>query len=69
MICSFVAVYYGWCKMDFREILVLGDRTLHSVLRMIGKDILSLWPDESEETKKWKADFSMVLEVLRRVLG
>jgi hypothetical protein len=34
---------------------------------MIGKDILPLWPDESEETKKLKADFSMVLEVLRCV--
>jgi hypothetical protein len=30
-----------------------------SVLRMIGKDILPLWPDESVETKKLKAGFSM----------
>jgi hypothetical protein len=35
---------------------------------MIGKDILSLWTDESEKTKKLKADFSMVMEVLGCVL-
>jgi hypothetical protein len=28
VICSFVAVQYGWREMDFREILVLGERTL-----------------------------------------